>query len=387
MKMTQNNFGEQIGGIIDLFIGKSSLSPAQEKAAELEFDRLTIAAQAGDTELFKQLLIAERADLERCKDSPTLLMGAVMAKREAIVRALLEAGADVNATYEQFFIFDALGFAVDNGSTEIVRLLLAAGADPNRHNSSPGMTPILKACEKGHADIVRLLLEAGAAVKFGTGFRLLTEAAQKSTPEIVQTLIDAGCNVNTRDRDTPLTAACRLARVEIVQTLLANAANPNKPGMHDMMPLTTIFLAPQMLAAIDDSGLDIAVAPERQAGDLSERIDRIVSLLLAAGADPNTHDVMGKTPLMLALEQHNLVTAERLLAAGADVNKSTQPKADSVFLHGKEIVTQSALHLAIADRHHTAIDFLLAAGADPQLANSEDITAQELAKSILGRVI
>jgi uncharacterized protein len=375
MTMTQNNFREQIGNVIDLVLGKSSLSPAQERAAELEFDRLTLAAQAGDTELFRQLLIAERADRQQ-ENQPTLLMGVVMAKRVAIVKALLEAGADVNATYEQFFIFDALGFAVDDGSTEIVRLLLAAGADPNRHNDSPGLAPIRKACEKGDADLVRILLDAGAAVKFGTGFRLLTDAAEKSTPEIVQLLIDAGCNVNTRDRDTPLTAACRLARVEIVQTLLANSANPNKPGMHDMMPLTTIFLAPKMVAAM-----------ERREIDLSDRIDRIVSHLLAAGAEPNTHDVMGKTSLMLALEQHNFAIAERLLAAGADVNKSTQPQADSVFVHGRQIVTQSALHLAIVDKQHAAIDFLLAAGADPQQANSEGITAKHLAESTLGRVI
>ncbi len=374
--MMQNNFREQIGSVIDLVLGKSKLSPAQEQAAELEFDRLTLATQAGDTELFEQLLIAERSDLKQQEDRPTLLMGAVMAKRVAIVKALLEAGADVNATYKQFFIFDALEFAVDNGSTEIVKLLLAAGADPNRHNDSPGLTPIRKACEKGDADIVRLLIDAGAAVKFGTGFRLLTDAAEKSTPEIVQLLIDAGCNVNTRDRDTPLTAACRLAQVEIVQTLLANAANPNKSGMHEMMPLTTIFLAPKMVAAMEQREID-----------LSERIDRIVSHLLAAGAEPNTHEVMGKTPLMLALEQHNFATAKRLLAAGADVNKLTQPQADSVFVHGQQTVLQSGLHLAIADKHHAAIDFLLAAGANSQQANSEGTTAQELAERTLGRVI
>jgi uncharacterized protein len=376
MTMTQNNFREQIDSVIDLFLGKSSLSEEQEKLAELEFDRLTLAAQASDTELFKQLLIAEQADFKRHEDRPTLLMGAVMAKRVAIVKVLIEAGADVNATYEQFFVFDALGFAVDDGSTEIVRLLLAAGADPNRHNDSLGLAPIRKACEKGDADIVRLLIEAGAAVKFGTGFRLLTNAAEKSTPEIVQLLIDAGCNVNTRDRDTPLTAACRLARVEIVQTLLANAANPNKPGMHEMMPLTTIFLAPKMVAAMEQREID-----------LSDSIDRIVSHLLAAGAEPNTHDVIGKTPLMLALEQHNFATAERLLAAGADVNKLTQPQADSVFVHGRQTVLQSGLHLAIADKHHAAIDFLLAAGADPLQANSEGIAAKELAERTLGRVI
>lgn len=202
-------------------------------------------------------------------------------------------------------------------------------------------------------------------MKFGTSFRLLAEAALKSTPEIVQILIDAGCNVNTRNQDTPLTAACRLARVEIVQILLVNAANPNKPGMHDMMPLTTIFLAPKMLTAASSLLPQMVSTTSDSEPNLSDKIDRIVSDLLAAGADPNTHDVMGRTPLMLALEQNNFATAERLLAAGAEIDRLTRPQEDSVFVNGQEIVRHTALHLAIIDKQQAVIDFLIAAGADP----------------------
>lgn len=145
--MMQNNFGKQIEGIIDLFVGKSSFSAEQEKAAELEFDRLTIAAQAENTELFQQLLIAEQANKSN-ENKPTLLMSAVMAKRVAVVEALLKAGADVTATYEQFFVFDALGCAVDDGSTEIVRLLLAGGQIPIGTTIAPDSHQLLQPAPK-----------------------------------------------------------------------------------------------------------------------------------------------------------------------------------------------------------------------------------------------
>jgi ankyrin repeat protein len=351
-----NHFNSaQITSILGHLMGDADGAAADQAAAELAFDQLTLAAQAGDTQLFQQLVLAERSQ-DRQINQPTMLIGAVMAQRLPVARALIQAGANVNATYQEFFTFDALECAVSNDSIEMVQLLLEAGADPNLHNGSPALSPIRKACEKGNAKIVRALLDAGAAVKFGTGFRLLTDAVEKSTPEIVQLLIDAGCNVNTRDQDTPLTAACRLAKAEIVPVLLANGANPNKPGMHNMMPLTTVFLAPKMVDALAPWGL------AETTHDLNSSMEQIVLALLKAGADPNTHDVMGHTPLMLALEREMFRSAKALIEAGADVNRLTHPQQDSVFIQGREIVQKSAWQLAIERNHQSAVDFLTALG-------------------------
>jgi ankyrin repeat protein len=356
MKMMQNNLNDQITEIMTLFLGETNSFNSSNPSVELEFDRLTVAARAGDTDLFQKLVLAEQAN-GTAENQPTLLMAAVMNKRLEIVQALIHANADVNAKYQQGFTFDALSFAVSDGSTDIVRILLNAGADPNWNNQNPGLTPIREACQKGYAQIVRLLLDAGATVKFGTGFRLLTDAAEKSTPDIVQMLIDAGCNVNTKDQDTPLTAACRLARTDIVQILLANSANPNKAGMHDMTPLTMVFLAPKMVHALSAHGL------AEGTNDLPSRIFQIVMDLLAAGAEADTYDVMGNTPLMLALEQSNLAAAEILLNAGASVNLISQPNSNSIFLQNSTIVQKTALQLAIDRNDQTSVDFLVSAGA------------------------
>lgn len=58
--------------------------------------------------------------------------------------------------------YDArLRFACCNGELELMRLLLAAGADVNAKNER-GDTPLSVAAEKGYTDIVELLRAHGA---------------------------------------------------------------------------------------------------------------------------------------------------------------------------------------------------------------------------------
>lgn len=366
----QPDLNDIIGRVFDAIAGEDDTTTVSEAEAQAEFDRLSIAAQAGDTELFRALVTAEQ-QRQRKKSHPSLLMSAVMAGRTEVVRALIQAGADVNAKVEMFFTFDALETAVDKGYTEIVKLLLDAGADPNWNNQNPGLCPIRKACQKGNVEIVRLLIDAGAAVKFDTGFRLLVDAAESSNAEIVQLLLDAGCNVNTRNyqSDTPLTIACRRARVSMVKTLIAAKANVNKVGMHDMAPLVTVFLAPKMNEALAGHGL------AESEPDIPQKITQIVNALVTAGADVNVYDVMGKTALMLAIEQRNFDAAQVLINADANVNAIMHPNRDSIFVREATIVCDSALHLAAKANDTDAIALLLNAGADPQLLNSDGIPA------------
>jgi len=75
-----------------------------------------------------------------------------------VVKELIKAKADVNATNE---LYTALMLASENGHMEVVKVLLAAGADVNV-KSRTGNTALSQATEQGHSEIIELLKKAGA---------------------------------------------------------------------------------------------------------------------------------------------------------------------------------------------------------------------------------
>ena len=91
-----------------------------------------------------------------------LRLGAPLTLPTAAALGLAEAGGLPASTAERHL---ALAFAAQFGRTEILRMLLEAGEDPNRFNP-PGAhghsTPLHQAALAGHADAVRVLLEHGA---------------------------------------------------------------------------------------------------------------------------------------------------------------------------------------------------------------------------------
>jgi ankyrin repeat protein len=96
--------------------------------------------------------------------STPLYVAAVQGEAE-IVRLLLEAGADPNRESMDETEGTPLCAAAAHDRAEIVRLLLEHGADPNvvegKDDEVP-MTALRWAQNYGHSEIIRLLLEAGA---------------------------------------------------------------------------------------------------------------------------------------------------------------------------------------------------------------------------------
>lgn len=125
------------------------------------------------------LLIERGADIERdSDDSGTPLMRAVFYGHEAIVRLLLESGANPNteAAYDLEAAYDVMGayhfrskdrgnalhLAVsDRTKISIIRLLITKGANLEAKNRDDD-TPLLLAVRRARPDVVSLLLELGA---------------------------------------------------------------------------------------------------------------------------------------------------------------------------------------------------------------------------------
>ena len=78
-----------------------------------------------------------------------------------LARALIEAGADVNA--KEISVHTPLHLCALNGHLEVARALIEAGADVNAKNNY-GRTPLYICADEGHLEIARALINAGADV-------------------------------------------------------------------------------------------------------------------------------------------------------------------------------------------------------------------------------
>jgi ankyrin repeat protein len=86
----------------------------------------------------------------------TPLHAAVEAQDSNTVKALIKAGADIEATDQNYST--PLRLAISRNDLDIAKYLLEQGADPNNHR------PLLLAIMQGKPNMVRILLEAGADI-------------------------------------------------------------------------------------------------------------------------------------------------------------------------------------------------------------------------------
>ena len=178
--------------------------------------------------------------------------------------------------------------AVRRNNIELVKLLLDAGANPNKKDNI-SYTALIYAVQYGYIEIVQLLLEAGVWVNIqnNIGDTALIEASLNGNIEIIELLLATGADPNIRnnDDDTALMWASQMGHIEIVELLLEVDADPN----------------------IRNFGDDTALIFASQMGYIE-----IVGLLLDAGANPNIRNNNGRIAYDVALINNNYEIADLL---------------------------------------------------------------------------
>ena len=159
------------------------------------------------------------------------------------VQTELDKGTDVNAKREDGST--PLHGAAEGGHGEIVKMLIAAGADLHATTvpmlGGGGWTPLHSAARQGHRGIVELLIEKGTDVNAmdSYGKSALHDAALEGHKEIVELLITKGADLNAESGyyGTPLHVAAGIGHEEIVELLIANGADMNLKDGFGRTPL------------------------------------------------------------------------------------------------------------------------------------------------------
>ncbi len=309
---------------------------------------MTLAAAAADStgvDLFDAIRrndlavlktgLKKGADLNaRDRRGATPLMHAAAFGSLDAMKLLIAAGADVNASNS----FDATALVWAAGDPAKVRLLLDRGATANAVTKQRRTPLSAAAAYDSSAEVVRLLLAKGADSRAGDGAAALL-AANARDPESLRLLLEKGAEHTVKDQFSfnPLLNAVSANNLAAVKLLLAAGADVNFSS-------NAAFKVPKGIIALSRlSPLMMAVpygAPE------------MVRTLLDAGANVNVKDIRDMTPLMLAVasEKQDVEVVRMLLAKGADV-------------HARSNVDETALDWAKKFNNSAVIGTLEQAGA------------------------
>jgi ankyrin repeat protein len=357
------------------------------------------AAQTRDMNTLRTLL-RQRADVNAAQpDGTTALHWAAHWNDLETVNLLLRAGANVKAANR--YGATPLSEAVVTGNAKMVQTLLNAGASANTLTTTDGETVLMTAARAGHIEAVRMLLDRGAEVNVRENYKgqtaLMWAAAERHTG-IVKLLLEHGADWKVRsvDRETKpprLSAASSISPIARGGfTALAFSAREGD-----------IATAQAML----DAGVDINY------GDVDNTSALVVAImnkqftfakfLLGRGADPNTVDAYGRTPLYAIVDIRNedwstlpnrrsddplpgLDVFKELLARGAKLNAGlTKPlPGRSGMDSGDTSLNAGATPLMRAARSADAavMRSLLENGADPKLTTTDGNNALMFAAGV-----
>ncbi len=236
----------------------------------------------------------------------------------------------------------ALIDAVVAGDVAAATKSLLAGADPD--SRIDGHAPVLfVAAQEGHLEVVRTLLKYKASVDLAlsSGATPLGIAAQNGHAGIVRELLEHGAQVDPLSGEgvSPLLLAAQYDQVEAAELLLAAGAKVD----------------------IRREGGQTALGMASLKG-----FTRMVALLLEHGANVSNQSDDGTTPLHQSAREGHLAICRLLADNGAKVDAA-------------DIRHRTPLQLAVFGQHRPVVEYLLAAGADPNIAADGGVTAMHVA--------
>ncbi|XP_078261911.1 ankyrin repeat and SOCS box protein 3 [Rhinoraja longicauda] len=233
----------------------------------------------------------------------------------------------------------AAGLAAREGNVELLKALIKKGHSLDITDNR-GWYPIHEAASHTTLKCLRLLVHkasrtSGVELKTYEGETALHLAAKHGHLKIAKILLQAGANPNavTNENVTPLFLAAEKGHIAIIRTLLKNEARIN--GAHSACLWSVVHQAAYQ-------------------GHLD-----VLKFLLEKGADKESKDDYGITPLFLAAQYGKLESLRTLIQYGSNVNCQAYDKATPLFIAAQE-------------GHVECVEVLLSHGVNANLYCNED---------------
>lgn len=279
----------------------------------------------------------------------TALDTAVQLRDVELCELLLENGADVNSKTRNGYAALLIASVSFLDNFEVIDTLIKHGADVNSKSSIEHWTPLLYASGQTppHESTIKRLIEAGARINDSNifGATPLMYVAQFGSDELVEYFLKKGANPNLRTKGGFF--VIHLAVWSTGEKILEQYKRNIDMHAH-IYGLQVSF----------HEGMNLIVDSFSQENRLIR--PRVVKLLLEYGADMESRDPVGATPLIGAAAAGNAEIVEALVQQGA--------KCEASQYDG-----ETALMTAVWRGHRDIIHFLVKMGAD---VNSRKTTGE-----------
>ena len=333
----------------------------------------------------------------------TPLAVAIKADAAESVRVLAAMGSPLGAR-------DAMGdtalhAAVLWSARKCLPLLILSGADIDARNFA-GETPLHLAVKKRDSDSLRYLIDRGASptARDNRGITALALAARAGATDLAGFLLAAGADPNERDLSgrTTLRLAVEATDIEMIRLLAgaggdlfaqdAEGFSPIAAAAARSLPALEALIVPQAVNRSDPEGRSLL----RASLDARPSLE-IAELFIAKGTNIDVRDRFGATPLHALLRVKELGVASRLAEAGSDLfakDKEGESPISMAVAAGPETLKallgttrigaqdylgNTPLHYAALAGSASAIEWLIAAGADRGARTIAGETAAEVA--------
>jgi ankyrin repeat protein len=296
------HFLPSTSGGIDLVLGLAGpTKPAPAAPSGVNADLIAAAEKGDPAQVTKALENGAEVDTRDARQLTPLLIASHEGHAD-VVEVLLNKGSNPKLTDK--YGSTAMHRAASQGRDAVIRALLDHGVDVNLRSGGPGFpvgfndeTPLIEAASR-YAETVRLLIERGADVnaRNAMGQTALMRATMNGASEVILLLLEKGADPSIRSQQGHFAladAGSRCPSPDACRALIERS----KDNIQDL----------------NNALLSVASGHGPQACLM------FATLLLDNGADVNVRTGSGNTPLIGAAVWGPKEMVELLLSRGADV--------------------------------------------------------------------